>query len=160
MGAKIHKNVVPRASQKAARKHVRKSFRKGSHFDCPDLPKPWKGHQKSRFSGFQQKYQKRPPKASVLEAFWAPKSYKTVSRRVPENHRKNKRPKVGPRVEKGSQKGTRILVFLVYFSKPAPGRASGTPPGWLWKGLGTIFEGCSTLFSKNSQFLVFDARCM
>ena len=40
----------------------------------------------------------------------------------------------------GSKKGPKregflffFFIFLVYFSKPAPGRASGTPPGWLWR---------------------------
>ena len=124
------------------RKRHQKNIRKGSHFDRLDLPKPWKGNQKSRFAGFQQRCQKRPPKASVLEAFWAPKSEKTLSGRVPGNHREHECPKIGPRVEKGSQNGRFFLQFWCLFR----GLLLGEPLGPLQDGFGGIWAPFLTDF--------------
>ena len=81
-------NPSPEASQKASSKKSRTSDEQIPNSDPLDLPKPGEGSQKSHFSGFRKRSPNGAPKASLLEAFWAPKSPKSRSGRVSKKHSK------------------------------------------------------------------------
>ena len=139
-----HQNPSPEASQKASWKKSRKSVEKVSKSDPLDLPKPGEGSQKSHFSGFRKRFPNGPPKASLLEAFWAPKSAKSRSGRVPEKTSKIGAPNDRSRVQKGPKNGWHFRAGNGYFfrsaSREAPRCLQGTILDPFWYLFGWFFD--------------------
>ena len=140
MGAQNRKNPLQQAFKKGLRKSTGNSAPKGSLFCCPNLPKPWKGHQKSRFSGFGQSLKKDLQRPPFLEAVWSPKSSKSLSGRVPKKHPKTGAPQVSSRLQKGSPARFFFLMLGGSVWRPASRRASGPLRGWIWDGFGTFLD--------------------
>ena len=111
-----------------------------------DLSKLCEGSPKSHFSRFRKMSQNEPPKASILEAFWAPKSAKSRSGRVPEKHQKKYASNDRSGSQKGPQKGWFYCRQWGTFFKIAPGGLPGASRVPFLTLFGNFFEGFSILF--------------
>ena len=111
MGPQNPPNPLPEASKKTSWKKTQTNIRKESKSESLDLSKPCEGSPKSRISCFRKRYRNGPPKASIWETFWPPKSSKSRPGRVPKNLSKKGTQKVRARLQKGTLTWGEYLIL-------------------------------------------------